>query len=167
MIIKSARKLTEDYDAFSRLAHEVDEPIYVTKDGEGDLVLMSLEYYESHFPEQSPSGGTGAETDAKNGQEETSMKEYTELKLGKVLKAMYESAPRGRQSTMFHLFGVYYADIIKRERLGQKEIVRAAGLSEPYKVEINKGVNLSEYVAVSGEAARRIREIEERTEKSL
>ena len=167
MISQSAHKLTEDYDALSRLAHAADEPIYIEKDGEVDSVLMSPEYYESHFTKKMdkdklPSCGT--ETDR---QEETNVKEYTEMKLGKILKLIYDSAPRGRQTTMIHLFGVYYADIIKQKRLGQKEIIRAAGLSEPYKVEINKGVNLSEYVTINEEAVRRIREIEAQVDNRL
>jgi prevent-host-death family protein len=30
----------------SRLCHERDEPVFITKDGEGDLVVMSLAAYE-------------------------------------------------------------------------------------------------------------------------
>ena len=30
----------------SELAHSVDEPIYVTKNGYGDMVIMSMETYE-------------------------------------------------------------------------------------------------------------------------
>jgi prevent-host-death family protein len=30
----------------SRLCHEHDEPVFITKDGEGDLVVMSLAAYE-------------------------------------------------------------------------------------------------------------------------
>jgi prevent-host-death family protein len=31
----------------SNLCHETDEPVYVTKNGYGDMVIMSLETYES------------------------------------------------------------------------------------------------------------------------
>ena len=31
----------------SELAHSVDEPIYVTKNGYGDMVLMSMELFEN------------------------------------------------------------------------------------------------------------------------
>ena len=31
----------------SELAHSVDEPIYVTKNGYGDMVLMSMETFQS------------------------------------------------------------------------------------------------------------------------
>lgn len=46
MIIKSSASLTNDYTAISDLAHECQEPIYITRDGEGDLVVMSIEAYE-------------------------------------------------------------------------------------------------------------------------
>ncbi len=31
----------------SDMCHKADEPIYVTKNGYGDMVLMSIEYYEA------------------------------------------------------------------------------------------------------------------------
>lgn len=32
--------------AISTLCHEVDEPVFITKNGYGDMVLMSMETYE-------------------------------------------------------------------------------------------------------------------------
>lgn len=46
MIIKPSTALRNEYAQLSRLAKESQEPIYITKNGEGDLVLMSLEAYE-------------------------------------------------------------------------------------------------------------------------
>ncbi len=46
MIIKASAALRNDYAAVSRLAKETKEPIYITKNGEGDLVLMSIDAFE-------------------------------------------------------------------------------------------------------------------------
>lgn len=46
MIIKASAALRNDYSGISTLAKETEEPIYITKNGEGDLVLMSIEAFE-------------------------------------------------------------------------------------------------------------------------
>lgn len=46
MIIKASAALRNDYASISELAKQTREPIYITKNGEGDLVLLSIEAYE-------------------------------------------------------------------------------------------------------------------------
>lgn len=46
MIIKASAALRNDYSGISNLAKESKEPIYITKNGEGDLVLMSIDAFE-------------------------------------------------------------------------------------------------------------------------
>lgn len=46
MIIKASAALRNDYTSISNIAKETNEPVFITKNGEGDLVLMSIEAYE-------------------------------------------------------------------------------------------------------------------------
>lgn len=46
MIIKASAVLRNDYSTISNMAKQTKEPIYITKNGEGDLVLMSIEAFE-------------------------------------------------------------------------------------------------------------------------
>lgn len=46
VIIKASAVLRNDYSTISNMAKQTKEPIYITKNGEGDLVLMSIEAFE-------------------------------------------------------------------------------------------------------------------------
>lgn len=46
MIIKASSALRNDYASVSSLAKETKEPIYITKNGEGDLVIMDIDAFE-------------------------------------------------------------------------------------------------------------------------
>ena len=44
---KPSSIIHSDYNAFSSMCHEMDEPILITRNGESDLVVMSHETYNN------------------------------------------------------------------------------------------------------------------------
>lgn len=46
-IIKSSADLRNNYSKVSKLCHENNEPIFITKNGKGDLAIMSMEVYDA------------------------------------------------------------------------------------------------------------------------
>lgn len=46
MIIKASAALRNEYTSISNIAKKTKEPIYITKNGEGDLVVMNIEAFE-------------------------------------------------------------------------------------------------------------------------
>jgi PHD/YefM family antitoxin component YafN of YafNO toxin-antitoxin module len=45
-MIKSSEDLRNCYNEISALCHEYAEPVFITKNGKGDLAVMSIEAYE-------------------------------------------------------------------------------------------------------------------------
>ena len=48
-IIKSSADLRNSYNEISNMCHEYNEPIFITKNGKGDLAVMSIEAYDQLF----------------------------------------------------------------------------------------------------------------------
>ncbi len=44
--IRSSTDLRNHYNEISAFCRETNEPVYVTKNGRGDMVTMSIEHYE-------------------------------------------------------------------------------------------------------------------------
>lgn len=44
--IKSSTDLRNNYNQISAFCHESKEPVFITKNGRGDLAVMSIETYE-------------------------------------------------------------------------------------------------------------------------
>ena len=45
-IIKSSADLRNGYNEISSICHQYNEPVFITKNGKGDLAVMSIEAYE-------------------------------------------------------------------------------------------------------------------------
>ena len=45
MIIKPSTALSNEYNSISEICKNKKEPVFLTKNGEGDLVVMSIEEY--------------------------------------------------------------------------------------------------------------------------
>lgn len=44
--IRPSSDLRNKYSEISNFCHEYDEPVYITKNGKGDLAVLSIEAYE-------------------------------------------------------------------------------------------------------------------------
>ena len=51
MVIKSATALRNDYDKMVQLSKERQEPIFLTRNGEGEMVFLPLELWEKREAE--------------------------------------------------------------------------------------------------------------------
>ena len=51
MVIRSATALRNDYDGMVKLSQEKQEPIYVTRNGDGEMVFLPIELWEKREAE--------------------------------------------------------------------------------------------------------------------
>lgn len=51
MVIRSATALRNDYDGMVRLAKEKQSPIYLTRNGDGEMVFVPIEVWEKREAE--------------------------------------------------------------------------------------------------------------------
>jgi len=63
--------------------------------------------------------------------------------LASILKEMYENAETGKKVSEIHMFGMLYADEIKKIS-NASEIVKIAGLKSSYSTEVSKGIKIEE-----------------------
>ena len=47
-IVRPYADLIDNYNEISRICHETKEPVYITKDGENDLVILSNDVYHKY-----------------------------------------------------------------------------------------------------------------------
>ena len=47
-VIRPCADLRNNYNEISRICHETKEPVYITKNGKNDLVILSNEVYEEY-----------------------------------------------------------------------------------------------------------------------
>ena len=53
MVIRSATALRNDYDGMVKLSKEKKEPIFITRNGDGEMVFLPLELWEKREAELS------------------------------------------------------------------------------------------------------------------
>jgi len=65
-IIKPISDLRDRANELSRICHEEDQPIFITKNGQGDLVVMSHTHYERLQANWSYTGGPSGQESQRN-----------------------------------------------------------------------------------------------------
>ncbi len=148
MFIKSSEHLCDNYNVISKLAHVTREPIFITHNNDADTVIMSIETYENI---------SNRFKVPKENQEKLilSVEERSdtvgEFELANILKEMYDSAGRGDQVAMIHLFSIKYANELEQRGISKVEILKYAELPSTYQTEISKGIKIAKYVDVKPE----------------
>ncbi|MCI5164567.1 MAG: hypothetical protein D3903_00405 [Candidatus Electrothrix sp. GM3_4] len=69
----------------------------------------------------------------------------TPIELERILKDMYENAPKGESTTMIRLFGIKYANELNECGVSMTVIAKNS-VGSSYQTEIRKGINLAKYV---------------------
>ena len=72
----------------------------------------------------------------------------SEEKLSILLRDRYEKAKRNDATLQIHLFGIEYANEIRKSNYPVTKIVERAGIGKGYASELSKGMKLSEYVRI-------------------
>ena len=67
------------------------------------------------------------------------------------LKAAYFGAPKGKQVLSLHLFAIEHAQALKT--LDKLALLSRAGLSDRYRTELNKAINLADHVKITNPIA--------------
>lgn len=49
MIIKPASELRNNFTRISKIVHDERQPVFLTRNGSGDMVVMSMEYFNDNF----------------------------------------------------------------------------------------------------------------------
>ncbi|CDZ23233.1 hypothetical protein CCDG5_0083 [[Clostridium] cellulosi] len=99
-------ELIEDPLKISKLCHSQDEPVFLTKDGYGDMVVMSIEQYEtlktqamSNVAKQKVLENTAKSTEAEKIEAESSLREgIQKLPLEDVYDILKEELERQRNN---------------------------------------------------------------------
>jgi len=66
--------------------------------------------------------------------------------LSKILRERYENAPNQEQVVNIHLFGIEYAEIIKKNNYKLSQIIKLAEMKKSYNAELSKGIKLAKFV---------------------
>jgi hypothetical protein len=71
-----------------------------------------------------------------------------DYELASKLRSMYENARRNEAVCQINLFGIKYAQEIKRSGRTVKQLVELSGINKGYVTEISKGIKLSKFVVL-------------------
>ena len=127
------RKAKMQYDAFGI-------NIALLPEASTDLSLLNNKFFKA-------STNTVVDADAFNDLHdieviaEPILEDLSVQDLGKLLRKMYDEAIGGKVSAI-HMFGLKYGAVIKSNDYSIAEIIRIAGISDSYNVEVSKGISI-------------------------